>query len=70
VALAGFSMSRLTATAPQRTAEALRRVVELLATGQLDMPVTEVASLADVPAVHQLLADGRGSGKYVVILTS
>lgn len=70
VALAGFSMSRLTATAPERAAAALRHVVELIAAGQLDIPVTEVASLADVPAAHQLLADGRGSGKYVAILAS
>jgi hypothetical protein len=30
--------------------------------------VTEVGSLADVPAVHQLLAEGRSDGKYVVHL--
>lgn len=65
VALAGFSMSRLTATAPGRAADALRRVVDLLALGTLSIPVTVVGSLDEVPATHQLLADGRGSGKYV-----
>jgi NADPH:quinone reductase len=68
VALAGFSMSRLQATAPERVAAALRHIVTLLAAGSLRIPVTEVASLEDVPAVHQLLADGRGSGKYVAVL--
>jgi cytochrome c oxidase assembly factor CtaG len=30
--------------------------------------ITEVGSLADVPAVHQLLAEGRGDGRYVARL--
>jgi NADPH2:quinone reductase len=67
VSLAGFSMSRLTATAPRRAAAALRRVIELLDAG-LDIAVTELTSLQDVPAVHQRLAEGRGHGKYVVSL--
>ena len=29
---------------------------------------SEAGSLADVPAVHQLLTEGRGDGKYVVRL--
>lgn len=68
VTLAGFSMSRLTATVPERAATGLRRVLELIAGGRLAPEVTPVAGLADVPAVHQLLAEGRGSGKYVVAL--
>ena len=36
--------------------------------GRLDIAITEVGSLADVPGVHQLLAEGRGDGKYVVRL--
>lgn len=65
IALAGFSMSRLTATAPHRAAAALRRVLTLLADGHLDIPVTELASLDDVPAAQQALAEGRGAVKYV-----
>jgi NADPH2:quinone reductase len=65
LAIAGFSMSRLTATAPTRAATALRRILQLLAEGRLDLAVTEVGSLGEVPAVHQLLAEGRGIGKYV-----
>ena len=68
VSLAGFSMSRLTAVVPDRAAAALRRVVDLLAAGELDIAVTEVGSLDEVPRVHQLLAAGRGTGKYVVSL--
>ncbi|MFC4950688.1 zinc-binding alcohol dehydrogenase family protein [Pseudonocardia sp. GCM10023141] len=68
VALAGFSISRLTATAPARVSGALRRVVELLADKRLDVAITEVATLAAVPEVHQRLAESRGSGKYVVAL--
>jgi NADPH2:quinone reductase len=65
IALAGFSMSRLTATDPDRAASALRHVLDLLARGQLDVSVTELASLDDVPAAHQTLAEGRGAGKFV-----
>lgn len=65
VAIAGFSVSRLAATVPHRVAAALGRILGLLASGQLDITITEVGSLAEVAAVHQLLADGRGTGKYV-----
>lgn len=66
VAIAGFSISRLTATAPSRVTGALRRVVDLLDVGRLCVPVTTVGSLDGVAAVHDLMAAGRGSGKYVV----
>ncbi|MFF5208669.1 zinc-binding alcohol dehydrogenase family protein [Streptosporangium sp. NPDC000396] len=70
IAIVGFSISGLSATAPRRVAAATRRVLDLVATGRLDVPLTEVGSLAEAPAVHQLLADGRGNGKYVVRLAS
>jgi NADPH2:quinone reductase len=63
--LSGFSMSRLTATSPARATGALRRVLGLLADQKLNIAVTEVGSLDDVPAVQQSLAEGRGLGKYV-----
>ena len=66
VALAGFSISGLPAAAPARVAAALVEVLRLLASGQLQAPVTEVEGLDAVPAIHDLLAAGRGSGKYVV----
>ena len=69
VALAGFSMSRLTATSPERAAAALRQVLGLLHDRRLDLTLTEIASLDSVPAAHQLLAEGRGTGKYVASLT-
>ena len=68
LAIGGFSITRLWATAPRRAAAALHRVLDLLGDGRLDLTVTEAASLADVPAIHQLLAEGRGSGKYVARL--
>ncbi len=68
LAISGFSISRLWATAPHRAAVGLRRVLDLIAGGQLHIAVTEAGSLADVPAVHQLLAEGRGDGKYVARL--
>jgi NADPH2:quinone reductase len=68
IAIQGFSISALSVTAPHRAAGALRHVLNLIANGALDVAVTEIGSLAEVPAVHQLLADGRGNGKYVVRL--
>ncbi|MFC8451887.1 zinc-binding alcohol dehydrogenase family protein [Kitasatospora sp. NPDC057223] len=66
--ISGFSHRGLVAAAPHRVAAALRRTLALLAEGRLALPVTEVASPAGVPAVHDLLAAGRGAGKYVVRL--
>ncbi|MEU8173931.1 zinc-binding dehydrogenase [Microbispora hainanensis] len=66
VGIVGFSAGALTASAPHRIARGLRRVLDLGAEGRLDVPVNVIDSLAGVPGAHQLLADGRGSGKYVV----
>ncbi len=65
IAIAGFSISSLSNTAGHRVAAGLRRVLALLADGRLSTVVTEVDGLAGVPAIHQLLAEGRGQGKYV-----
>ncbi len=65
LAIGGFSIRRLWATAPHRASSGLRRVLDLITQGRLDIAITEVGSLAEVPAVHQLLAEGRGDGKYV-----
>ena len=70
VAISGFSISGLSVTAPHRVAEALRRVLDLLSTGRLAIAVTEIASLAEAAATHDLLAEGRGVGKYVARLAS
>ncbi len=66
VSIAGFSMSRLVATAPERAADALRRVLRVIETEGPASGVTVVESLDEVAAVHDLLATGRGRGKYVV----
>ncbi|WP_433435465.1 quinone oxidoreductase family protein [Nonomuraea sp. CA-141351] len=65
VAIGGFSITSLSRSAPERVAAALRRVLDLISAGRLDVAVTDIGSLTDVPAMHQLLADGSGSGKYV-----
>ena len=66
VAIVGFSISSLAGTAPDRVAGALRHVFDLIGRRRLDLPVHELASLADASTAIQSLADGRGSGKYVV----
>ncbi|MFC5665700.1 zinc-binding alcohol dehydrogenase family protein [Kitasatospora misakiensis] len=62
----GFSHRGLAATAPERLARAVRRVVDLLADGRLELPVTELPDLAAVPAAHDAMAERRATGKYVV----
>jgi NADPH:quinone reductase len=68
VAIAGFSISRLSVAAPAKVAEALGFGLRLLADGKVSLAVTDIGSLDQVPAVHQMLAEGRGSGKYVAAL--
>jgi NADPH2:quinone reductase len=68
LAIGGFSIRHLWATAPRRASAGLRRILDLLAEGRLDIAINQVGSLADVPAVHELLAAGRGDGKYVARL--
>jgi NADPH:quinone reductase len=63
--IAGLSVTRLAAQAPDRVAAQLRRAVELLDRGLIDIDVIEIASLAAVAAVHDQLAQRTGAGKYV-----
>jgi NADPH2:quinone reductase len=65
LAIGGFSITGLWAHAPHRASAGLRRVLDLIADGRLDVTITEVGSLAETPATQQLLAEGRGHGKYV-----
>ncbi|MFC7644853.1 zinc-binding dehydrogenase [Streptosporangium lutulentum] len=66
ITLSGFSHRGLLAASPQKVSTAIRRVLGFLAAGQLSLPVVELPSLDDVPAAHDLLAAGHGTGKYVV----
>jgi len=65
VGVLGFSMSRLSATAPKAVAVALATGLEMIAAAQIRPEVTVVEPLESVAAIHDLLAAGRGSGKYV-----
>ncbi|MFD5431389.1 zinc-binding alcohol dehydrogenase family protein [Kitasatospora sp. NPDC127067] len=62
----GFSHRGLAATDPERLARAIRRVLDLLADGGLELPVTELPGLDAVPAAHDAMQDGLATGKYVV----
>ncbi len=64
--ITGFSHRGLVAAAPAKVANATSRVLHFLAEARLAFPLSELASLADVPAAHDLMAEGRATGKYVV----
>ena len=66
VGVLGFSMSRLSAAAPKAVASALAKGLEMIAAARIRPEVTIVESLESVAAIHDLLAAGRGSGKYVI----
>jgi len=65
VGVLGFSMSRLSATAPKVVAAALAAGLEMIAAAQIRPELTIVEPLESVASIHDLLAAGRGSGKYV-----
>ncbi|WP_222426805.1 quinone oxidoreductase family protein, partial [Amycolatopsis rhizosphaerae] len=66
VGLLGFSISRLAATSPATLTSALRKGLQLIEAGTVRVETSTVDSLASVAGIHDLLAAGRGSGKYVV----
>ena len=65
LSIGAFSLSRLAAVAPEQLCSTLRRVLDELATGELQTEVTEIEGLVAVPAAQQALAEGRGRGKQV-----
>jgi NADPH2:quinone reductase len=65
-AVGGFSISRYAATAPSTVAAALTDVLAQLAKGTLNLDPTIVDGLQHAAEIQQLLAEGRGAGKYVI----
>lgn len=66
VGLLGFSITALSRTDPDRVTDALVAGLDMLDQGQVRMPVTVIESLTDVGAVHDLMGNRAGTGKYVV----
>lgn len=64
--ISGFSHRGLLASSPKRIHSAMQDSLDLLRIGALKLPVTMVDGLERVHETHDLLAGGRGSGKYVV----
>jgi NADPH2:quinone reductase len=65
IGVLGFSMSRLSVTAPKAVASALAKGLEMIAAARIRPELTVVEPLGSVAAIHDMLAAGRGSGKYV-----
>lgn len=66
VSVGGFSLGALAATAPERVVRAVKRVLDLLVAGRLDVELLVVDGLERAAEAQQALADGRGRGKQVV----
>jgi NADPH2:quinone reductase len=67
--IAGFSLTRWAAAAPDRVAHALKAVLDDLAQGAHAATVTIVDGLDAAADAQQALAEGRGQGKQVVRLS-
>jgi NADPH2:quinone reductase len=65
-AVGGFSIRGYARTAPATVAAALTDVLAELAKGTLDLDPTIADGLEHAAEVQQLLAEGRGTGKYVI----
>jgi NADPH2:quinone reductase len=65
VSIGGFSLASFAAAAPEVIADALGRTLRSFADGLLQIDLRIVEGLEGVPAIHQAIGDGRGSGKYV-----
>ncbi|WCB96493.1 Phthiocerol synthesis polyketide synthase type I PpsC [Baekduia alba] len=66
LSIGAFSISRLSAGAPERVARALTTVLADLERGALTVDVTELAGLDATATAQQGLAEGSGAGKQVV----
>jgi NADPH2:quinone reductase len=62
----GFSIRGYAAKAPWMVAAALTEVLERLSRGELQVELSVVGGLEHAADAQQALAEGRGSGKYVV----
>ena len=65
----GFSLAALSAAAPQLVTTAMTTVLDHLARADLNPAIIEIDGLDHAAQAQQLLADGAGSGKYVVRVT-
>lgn len=68
-AVGGFSLESMSRQAPHLVVDALTTVLDDLAARRLDVEITEISGLDDAAAAQQALADGTGTGKYVVRVT-
>ncbi|MET8625456.1 zinc-binding dehydrogenase [Kitasatospora sp. NPDC004669] len=66
LSVTGFSHRAFAATAPEHLARAIRTTLDLQANRGLNIPLTELPGLEAVPAAHDAMQEGRGTGKYVV----
>jgi NADPH2:quinone reductase len=66
LSIGAFSLAGLSAEAPGRVRAAIERVLELLDAGVLSLPITYLDGLEAAADAQQALAEGRGTGKYIV----
>jgi NADPH:quinone reductase len=68
IGLFGFSITSLRRTRPERVADALSTGLAMIDDGQVHPSVTVIDSLSQIGAVHNLLAQRAGRGKYVACI--
>ncbi|MFC4453795.1 quinone oxidoreductase family protein [Deinococcus sonorensis] len=70
IAVGGFSLRALAARAPHRVRWAMECSLAHLAARRLQLPRPSAVELADIPEIHQRMASGHSTGKFVARITS
>ncbi len=65
----GFSITATSGADPEYTRALWSRTADLLATGAIDLPISEPYRLEDVQDIHRALEDGATTGKLIIRLS-
>ena len=62
----GFNLAAFSATHPARAGQALRRAVDAVLAGRIEIDVRDQLSLTDAANAHRRIESGRSTGKLVL----
>ena len=65
----GFNLAAFSATHPERAGQALRRALDAVLAGRLEVDVRDQLPLTDAAEAHRRIESGRGTGKLVLAVS-